>query len=80
VQRQQVMMREASQTFSFPVAAKPSLVNVDANKTMVWQKTDNKTMAEYAFQYKNAPLFVDRREALVAAGAKPDDCRAARCR
>lgn len=76
VQRQQVRMTQASQTFSFPVAAKPSLVNVDADKTLVWQKTDNKSMAEYAFQYKNAPLFVDRREALVAAGAKPDDAAA----
>ncbi|WP_375417428.1 M1 family metallopeptidase [uncultured Hymenobacter sp.] len=73
VQRQQVMMREASETFSFPVAAKPDLVNMDANKTMVWQKTDNKSIGEYAFQYKNAPLYVDRREALVAAGAQPDD-------
>ena len=76
VQRQQVMMRGATETFSFPVASKPNLVNVDANKTMVWQKTDNKSMAEYAFQYKNAPLFVDRREALVAAGTKPDDAAA----
>lgn len=73
VQRQRVMLHKATETLSFPVAARPSLVNVDAQKTLVWQKTDNKSMADYAFQYKNAPLFVDRREALVAAGAKPDD-------
>jgi aminopeptidase N len=76
VQHQKAMMTKATETLSFPVSAKPDLVNVDANKTMVWQKTDNKSIAEYAFQYKHAPLFVDRREALVAAGAKPDDAAA----
>ncbi|MFC7668406.1 hypothetical protein ACFQT0_14260 [Hymenobacter humi] len=42
-------------------------MNVDANKKMLWQKTDTKSMAEYAYQYAHAPLFVDRREAVDAA-------------
>ena len=50
VQRQSVVLTEASQTFTMPLAAKPDLVNVDAAKKIVWLKTDNKSMAEYAYQ------------------------------
>ncbi len=64
VRHQSVAMTEATQTFTMPLSAKPDLVNVDANKKTLWLKTDNKTAAEYAFQYAHAPLFVDRREAL----------------
>jgi len=67
VQHQIVTMTEATQTFTMPLAAKPDLVNVDANKKTLWLKTENKSAAEYAFQYAHAPLFVDRREAVDAA-------------
>ncbi|GAA3944928.1 M1 family metallopeptidase [Hymenobacter algoricola] len=68
--RQRVMMTEASQTFTMPLASKPDLVDVDAEKTLLWQQTDNKPMAEFAYQYAHAPLYVARREALLAADAK----------
>ncbi|MBJ6109963.1 M1 family peptidase [Hymenobacter sp. BT523] len=64
---QAVTMTEATQTFSMPLAAKPELVNVDARKKLLWNKTDNKSAAEFAYQYSHAPLFVDRREAVTAA-------------
>ena len=67
VLHQPVTMTEATQTFSMPLVAKPDLVNVDASKKTLWLKTDNKSAAEYAFQYAHAPLFVDRREAIDAA-------------
>jgi aminopeptidase N len=66
-QRQRVTMTEASQTFIMPLAAKPELVNVDAEKFTLWQKTDNKPLTESLYQYSHAPLYVDRREALAAA-------------
>ncbi|MFC5282291.1 M1 family aminopeptidase [Pedobacter alpinus] len=53
-------------------AAKPDLINVDADKILLVQKTDDKTMEEYAFQYKNSPLYVDRLEAVNAASKKLD--------
>ncbi|MDB5233722.1 MAG: peptidase [Hymenobacter sp.] len=71
VQHQPVTMTEATQTFTMPLAAKPELVNVDARKKLLWAKTDNKSMAEYAYQYVHAPLFVDRREAVDAAAKAP---------
>ena len=45
------------------------LVNVDAEKFTVWQKTDNKPLTESLYQFSHAPLYVDRREALAAADA-----------
>jgi aminopeptidase N len=75
-QRRNVVLRQATETLEFPLAAQPDLVNVDATKTMVWQKTDNKPLAAYAYQYKNAPQFVDRYEAIVAAQAKPTEAAA----
>ncbi|QKG53102.1 M1 family aminopeptidase [Hymenobacter sp. BRD67] len=77
-QRQRVMMTQATQTFSMPLAAQPQLVNVDAEKFTLWQKTDNKPLSEYVYQYSHAPLFVDRREALDAALEKQTTDAAAR--
>ncbi|UOQ76791.1 M1 family peptidase [Hymenobacter sp. 5516J-16] len=77
-QRHQVMLRQATETLRFPAASKPSLVNVDADKVLLWQKTDNKPLAEFAYQFKNAPRFVDRREAVAAAAQLPPTDAAAR--
>ena len=78
VQRQRVTMTEATQTFTMPLAARPALVNVDADKFTLWQKTDNKPLAEYLYQYGHAPLYVDRSEALEAAVAQQTSSSAAR--
>lgn len=78
VQHQPVVMTEATQTFTMPLSAKPTLVNVDANKKTLWQKTDNKPLAEFVYQYSKAPLFVDRVEALGAAAKEQTTNAAAR--
>ncbi|AHJ98357.1 M1 family metallopeptidase [Hymenobacter swuensis] len=77
-QRHQVVMTQATETFRFPAASKPTLVNVDAEKVLLWQKTDNKPFAEFAYQFKNGPRYVDRREAVAAATALPPTDAAAR--
>ncbi|MCB2379941.1 M1 family peptidase [Hymenobacter sp. BT635] len=75
-QRHQVMMRQATETFQLAASAKPELVNVDATKLTVWLKKDNKPLSEFAYQYANAPLFGDRREAIIAAKDKQDEAAA----
>lgn len=55
---------DASQQFTFPCASAPDLVNVDADKRLICEKTDDKTDAEFAFQMNHAPLFMDKYEAL----------------
>ncbi|HEY2583415.1 MAG TPA: M1 family metallopeptidase [Mucilaginibacter sp.] len=72
-ERRKIWMNDKADTLTFPVASKPDLVNVDADKILLWAKTDNKTLDEFAFQYFNAPLYVDRFEAIDAAAAKQTD-------
>ncbi len=48
----------------FSVNGKPDLINFDAAKVLLCEKTENKTLADYIFQYKNAGLYRDRREAI----------------
>jgi len=58
-------------TFFFSYTTRPDLVNVDAGKYILWQKTDYKTLANFSFQYTYAGNFVDRREAIAAALRHP---------
>jgi aminopeptidase N len=60
-------MRDKADTLTFPANTKPNLVNVDGDKVLLAQKTDNKSLDEYVFQYFNAPLYLDRYEAITKA-------------
>jgi aminopeptidase N len=62
--RHNVWVQNKVDTFTFSYAKRPELINVDAEKIMLWQKTDNKTAENFVHQYKNAPTYLDRREAL----------------
>jgi aminopeptidase N len=64
VERHEVMMTKADQTFTFAVSKKPDLVNVDGEKMLLCSKTEQKTKEEWNFQFKHAPLYLDRWEAL----------------
>ncbi|OUJ72875.1 M1 family aminopeptidase [Hymenobacter crusticola] len=72
-ERHAVWVRDAVTTLQLPAASKPDLVNVDAEKVLVWQKTDNKSLTEYAYQYAHAPRYLDRLEALKAGKEKQTD-------
>jgi len=64
VRRENIRLTQRNSTFTFACAAKPALVNVDATKSLLCVKNDQHTLEEWAFQYRNAPLFRDRHEAL----------------
>ena len=68
--RYNVWVKNKVDTFYFPAATKPALINFDAEKILLAAKTENKTLDEYAFQYQHAGNYVDRREAIDAAAAK----------
>jgi aminopeptidase N len=72
-ERHKVWMNDKADTLTFQVASKPDLVNVDGDKVLIVQKTDNKTLDEFVFQYFNAPLYLDRFEAITAAAANQSD-------
>ena len=62
----EVEMTKHKQTFSFKTNSVPSWVNVDADKVLLCQKNDQKTDAQWAAQYAEGPLLLDRLEALEA--------------
>jgi len=61
--RFQVWVKNKADTFYF-TTTKPDLINFDGDKILVAEKIENKTLAEYNYQYKYAGSYVDRREAI----------------
>lgn len=62
--RYNVWLNNKADTFSFNYTKRPDLINVDAVKIILCEKTDNKTGDNFIAQMKYAPLYLDRREAL----------------
>ncbi|HET6243752.1 MAG: hypothetical protein H0V01_00985 [Bacteroidetes bacterium] len=61
-QRHQITVNKVSEDFTFDVPRKPELINVDAEKMLLCVKKEQKNPEEWAFQFNNAPLFLDRFE------------------
>jgi aminopeptidase N len=77
VETKEVVIDAVRNIFTFNVASKPDLVNFDADKMLLCEKTDNhKTMEEWAFMYYNAPRYLDRYEAVIQASKSNDDIAA----
>ena len=65
--RYTVWVKEKADTFNFPSATQPQWVSFDADKILVAQRTENKSLDEYAYQYAHALNYIDRREAIDVA-------------
>lgn len=76
--RHWVTMMDRTDTFTYSYQTKPDLVNVDAEKALLTQKSDHKTIANYIYQYDHAPLYLDRREAITACDSLQDSNSGAR--
>jgi aminopeptidase N len=75
--RYNVWLENKADTFAFPADTRPDLINVDGDKILLCTKTDNKTIDNFLFQYKNAGLYLDRREAIdFAAKHQKEDPKA----
>ena len=59
-----VWLQNKMDTFYFASSTNPSFINVDADKVLLGTKTDHKTAEAFEQQYKFAPKYLDRREAL----------------
>jgi len=64
IQHKQITMTRRKQDFVFFTSKRPQLINVDADKALLCEKTDNKTKSEYLTQFYRAPTFLDKLEAL----------------
>ncbi len=71
--RYKVWADHQADTFVFHTVTKPDLINVDGDKIILCDKTEHKTLDNYIFQYKNAGLYLDRREAIDFAARNQSD-------
>lgn len=62
--RYNVWLRNKIDTLVFPYTTKPDLINVDADKILLAEKTDNKSEENAIAQFKYAKLYLDRKEAI----------------
>lgn len=62
--RKDILIDKREQNFSFDVPSQPNFVDLDPDKILVGQVIDNKKVADYLFQYKNAPTYYNRIEAI----------------
>jgi aminopeptidase N len=63
MRRERVWVMNEKNEFKFMVDQAPDLVNVDATKTTLWKKTDNKDLSQWVYQLNNAKLWLDKKEA-----------------
>jgi aminopeptidase N len=61
-----ILINQRQQRFHFKLNAPPVLMNLDADRILVGTITENKTMEQYIYQFRNAPRFFDRHSALSA--------------
>ncbi|TAF52059.1 MAG: M1 family peptidase, partial [Sphingobacteriia bacterium] len=66
--RYTVWLRNKADSFYFPAATAPDLVNFDPERTLLAEKSSNKTKEQYFFQFNQAKHYLDRREAIDYAG------------
>jgi len=70
--RHKVWLGNKKDTLSFSYTAKPDLVNVDADKMLLVEKNDNKTLDNFIHQFKYAGLYLDKKEAIDFASQSKD--------
>lgn len=71
-ERHFVIVEKEMSTFTFTANEKPLLINIDAEKMLLCEKQENKSVEQYMFQYQHAPLFLDRLEAVTALVEKQE--------
>jgi len=76
VARKAITLTKEQEEFRFPVTARPELINVDADKYILARKEENKTTTEWVYQYQQAPLFMDRFEAIQHLSDQLENSRA----
>jgi aminopeptidase N len=64
VERKNIWIENKLDSFSFAYTTKPELINVDADKILLAEKTDNKSEENFVAQWKYAKSYLDRKEAL----------------
>jgi aminopeptidase N len=75
-QRHKIWLTKLNDTFYFRYNKRPDLINVDGDKVVLCEKKDDKSLANFIFQYKYAGRYLDRREAIDFCAAQQEDPQA----
>jgi aminopeptidase N len=59
-----VWLKKKSQTFAFKAQSNPDFIDFDPERAVLCERKDNKTADNYLFEYKYAPYYYERIEAL----------------
>jgi len=62
--RHDVVLENRKQTFNLKTNGQSALVNFDADRILLAEVDETQSAEDYIFQYKNAPLYADKYEAL----------------
>ncbi len=65
-ERKETRLIERFTTLTFDAPKEPKLINVDAEKMLLCEKDDAKSLEQFVYQYENAPLFLDKYESIIA--------------
>ncbi len=71
--RHNVWIESKTDSFTIAYSKRPDLINVDADKVILWEKKDDKTLQNFIHQYNVAGGFVDRKEAVDYCAKNQDD-------
>ena len=74
--REMIWVKNKVDTFYFATKSAPSLINFDAEKVLLGEKKESKSLDEYLFQYINAGNYIDRREAIEFAASRQSEEKA----
>ncbi len=66
IDKHTIWLNHEADTFKYYLIAPPLLVNFDAEKILLCQKTEIKPTEQWLYQYYHAPKFMDRYDALKA--------------
>jgi aminopeptidase N len=64
VHHENIMITQLKNEWNFNFNEQPLLINVDAERSVLWEVEYNKTKEELIYQAKHAPLYADKKEAL----------------
>lgn len=65
-----IIINSREQSFSFPMAQQPDLIDLDVDKILVGEIRDNKTLEQYILQYTKTPSYANRIKAVQQASLK----------
>ncbi|KAK6033617.1 peptidase family M1 [Ostertagia ostertagi] len=71
--RRNVWVEHKTDSFTIAYKKRPDLINVDADKVMLWEKKDDKNLQNFIHQYNVAGGFVDRKEAVDYCAKNQED-------